>query len=117
MKLILSAHNVQDSEAIEAHIQARLDKFSHYEPEAIEARVLIEHDTTKAPDHAFKCAMRLAVPGPDLFAEESREDLYVAIDTVSKKIEQQIRTRHSKRISKNHSEAARLKEERQNENL
>lgn len=117
MKLILSAHNVQDSEAIETHIQERLDKFAHYDPEAIEARVLIEHDTTKAPDKAFKCAIRVSVPGPDLFAEESRDDLYAAIDVASKKIEQQIRTRHSKKIAKSHSEAAKLKQELQDENL
>ena len=41
--------------------------------------------------------MRLAVRGPDLFAEDRESDLYAAIDCVTKKIEQQIRKRHSKR--------------------
>ena len=56
----------------------------------------LDHDSTKAPERQFKCSMRLAVPGPDLFAEDSEADLYSAIDLVSKKIEQQIRKRHGK---------------------
>lgn len=89
----------------------------HHDPRAIEARVLIEHDTTRSPEKAFKCAMRIAVPGPDLFAEDSESNLYAAIDLVAKKIDQQMRTRHSKQISRNHSDAARLKQERQDSEL
>ncbi len=117
MKLVLSAHNVQSSEAIEKHIQEKIDKLEHHDPRAIEARVTIEHDTTKSPEKAFRCSMRIAVPGPDLFAEDSENDLYAAIDLVTKKIDQQMRTRHNRQISKNHSEAARLKQERQDEGL
>lgn len=117
MKLVLSAHNVPTSEAIERHIQEKIDKLEHHDPRAIEARVLIEHDTTRSPEKAFKCAMRIAVPGPDLFAEDSESNLYAAIDLVAKKIDQQMRTRHNKQISRNHSDAARLKQERQDSEL
>lgn len=117
MKLILSAHNVQSSEAIERHIQEKIDKLEQHDPRAIEARVTIEHDATRAPEKAFKCAMRIAVAGPDLYAEDSEDNLYAAIDLVTKKIDQQMRTRHNKQISKSHSEAARLKKERQDAGL
>ena len=56
---------------------------------------------------------RLAVPGPDLFAEDWERDLYAAIDLVTKKIEQQIRTRHNKYKARKHTEAARTKRRRQ----
>jgi putative sigma-54 modulation protein len=54
------------------------------------------------------------VRGPDLFAEDAESDLYAAIDKVSKKIEQQIRKRHSKWKSRKHKVAARGKQTRQN---
>jgi len=57
------------------------------------------------------------VPGPDLFAEESETDLYAAIDMVMKKIEQQIRKRHSKRKARKHTDAALLKKKRQDGEL
>jgi putative sigma-54 modulation protein len=112
MKLILSTHNVTLTKSIEDHILAKIDKLEHFDRWTIDARVTIEHDDTRDPAKAFGCSMRIGVRGPDLFAEDHEADLYAAIDAVSKKIEQQIRKRHSKHKAKKHTEAARSKERR-----
>ncbi len=117
MKLILSTHNVTLTKAIEQHILSRIDKLEHFDRFAVNARVTLEHDHTKAPDKQFSCSLRLAVRGPDLFAEDSESDLYAAIDLVSKKIEQQIRKRHNKTKARRHTDAARNKLRRQEANL
>jgi putative sigma-54 modulation protein len=106
MKLILSTHNVTLTKAIEEHVLNCIDKLDHLDRFAINARVTLEHDNAKAVDKQFSCSMRLVVPGPDLFAEDSESDLYAAIDLVTKKIEQQIRKRHSKYKARNHTEAS-----------
>lgn len=113
MKLILSAHNITLTKAIEDHITMKLDKLDHLDPYAIDARVTLEHDTSKATDRKFKAAVRLEEPGPDLYAEDWEIDLYAAIDLAFKKIEQQIRKRRSKFKARNHSEAAKGKRKRQ----
>jgi putative sigma-54 modulation protein len=113
MKLILSTHNVTLTKAIEDHILARLDQLSHLDRFALDARVILEHDTSKATDRQFKCSIRLRMPGPDLFAEDTESDLYPAIDLVAKKIEQQIRKRHNKYKARKHGEAAQSKRRRQ----
>ena len=64
MKFILSTHNVTLTKAIEDHILARIWQLEHFDRFAIDARVILEHDTTKASDRQFKCSMRLAMPGP-----------------------------------------------------
>ncbi len=115
MKLILSAHNIKVSEAIENHIVDKVQKLEHLHRYAIDARVVIEHDTSKPSERKFKCSMRLAVPGPDLFAEDYEGDLYSAIDVVAKKVEQQIRKRHSKYKARKHKQAARGKKKRQDQ--
>ena len=112
MKLILSTHNVTLTKAIEDHIVSRINKLDHFDRFAIDARVTLEHDHRKAPEKQFNCSMRLAVPGPDLFAEDAERDLYAAIDVVTKKIEQQIRKRHTKRKTHKHKDAAKLKNAR-----
>jgi ribosomal subunit interface protein len=61
--------------------------------------------------------MRLAVPGPDLFAEDTEGDLYSAIDLVTKKIEQQIRKRQNKYKARKHTDASRTKRIRQEAQL
>jgi putative sigma-54 modulation protein len=113
MKLILTTHNVTLTKAIEEHILTRIDKLEHIDRFAINARVSLDHDDTKAPDRQFKCSMRLSVPGPDLFAEDAEVDLYTAIDVVTKKIEQQIRKRHNKHKARKHTLASRTKRRRQ----
>ena len=113
MKFILSTQNVTLTKAIEEHILLRIDQLEHLDRFAIDVRVILEHDTTKAKDSKFKCSMRLAMPGPDLYAEDSETDLYAAIDLVAKKIEQQIRKRHNKYKARKHTEAAAGKRKRQ----
>ena len=109
MKLILIPHNVTLTEAIEKHVIGKLEKLDHLNQRAIDARVLLEHDHKRVPEKAFSCSMRLSVRGPDLFAQDREEDLYKAIDLVSKKIEQQIRKRHNKVKARHHSEASKTK--------
>ncbi len=109
MKLILSTHNVTLTKAIEDHLITRIEKLEHFDRYAVSARVTLEHDHTRATDKQFKCSMRLAVPGPDLFAEDSENDLYAAIDLVTKKIEQQLRKRHNKYKARKHTAEARAK--------
>ena len=113
MKFILSTHNLTLTQAIEEHILTRIDKLEHLYRRAFEARVIIEHDRTRAPDKAFKCSIRLGVRGKDLYAEDVEADLYAAIDLVAKKIEQQVRKAQSKVKARKHTEAASLKRKRQ----
>ncbi len=109
MKLILSTHNVTLTKAIEDHIVARIEKLEHFEQRVVDARVTLEHDKTRVPEKQFSCSMRLGVRGPDLFAKDVESDLYAAIDAVTKKIEQQIRRRHSKFKTVKHKVGAKLK--------
>ena len=117
MKLILSAHNLTLTKAIEDHILARIDKLEHLDRYAIDARVGLEHDNRKPTERQFKCSIRLAVPGPDLYAEDYESDLYTAIDLVAKKIEQQIRKRQGKFIARKQNQAAMSKRKRQESTL
>jgi len=117
MNMILSTHDVTLTKAIEEHIISRITKLEHLDRFAINARVTLEHDQTKAPERQFSCSMRLSLPGPDLFAEDVESDLYAAIDLVSKKIEQQIRKRHNKFKARKHKVAARVKRTRQDKEL
>jgi putative sigma-54 modulation protein len=113
MNLILSTHNLTLTKAIEDHLMTRINKLDHLNQYATNVRVTLEHDQTKAADRQFACAMRIALPGPDLFAEDVESDLYAAIDVVAKKIEQQLRKRHNKRKARKHKVAARTKRRRQ----
>ena len=110
MKLILIPHSVTLTKAIEDHVVAKLEKVDHMDQRAIDARVILEHDHRRLPAKQFCCSVRLSVRGPDLFAEDRDQDLYAAIDKVMKKIEGQIRKRHSKAKARHHTMASRTKQ-------
>jgi putative sigma-54 modulation protein len=113
MKLVLTTHNLTLTKAIEDHLITRLEKLDHLDHRAIDARVTLELDHKRAPERQFNCSIRLAMPGPDLFAEDSERDLYAAMDLVVKKVEQQIRKRHSKHKARKHTDASAQKRRRQ----
>lgn len=117
MKLILSTHNLSLTKGIEDHVMSRITKLEHQDRYAVDVRVTLEHDNSKPTDNQFKCSMRLSMPGPDIYAEDYENDLYAAIDLVTKKVQQQIRKRHSKHKARKHSEASRTKRKRQDKDL
>jgi putative sigma-54 modulation protein len=112
MKFILSTHNVTLTKSIEDHILARIEKLEHLDRFVTSARVTLEHNHLKGPEGQFSCSIRLAVPGPDLFAEDCESDLYAAMDLVTKKVEQQLRKRHNKYKARKHDMGFRDKEAR-----
>jgi len=113
MKLIISTHNLTLTQAIEDHVMEKVEKLDRLDQRAVDVRVTLEHDHKRIPEKQFSCSLRLAVRGPDLFAEDRQSDLYSAIDMVAKKIEQQIRKRHNKHKARKHKQAARTKLKRQ----
>jgi putative sigma-54 modulation protein len=117
MKLIISPHNLKLTKGIEDHLVDRIEKLAHLDDRAIDTRVTLEHDTSKPTDRRFKCSIRLAVRGPDLYAEHYDSDLYAAIDVVAKKVEQLIRKRHNKVKARKHTVGAHVKRKRQEEAL
>ena len=113
MKVILDSHNVEVTEAIKEHVSVCVDKLEHMNGRALEARVNLERDHVGLPENKFKCTMHIYFKGTDIFAEDHENDLYAAIDLVTKKVQQQLRKRHNKIITRHHAVAARAKRERQ----
>jgi len=75
------------------------DKMGHLENQTeqiIAAHVVLLHDETKKKKHIVK--VHLAVPGPDVHAEDAEDDLYVAIDKVVDKLSRQLRKRKTRLI-------------------
>lgn len=75
------------------------DKMGHLEKQTeqiIAAHVVLLHDETKKKRFIVK--VHLAVPGPDVHAEDAEDELYGAIDKVVDKLSRQLRKRKTKMI-------------------
>lgn len=94
MQIHLSPRHLTLTAAIHGYVA---EKISHIEPLAdniMAAHVVLVHDETKTKRHTVK--VHLAMPGPDIHAEDTEDDLYAAIDKVVDKLSMQLRKRKTK---------------------
>jgi putative sigma-54 modulation protein len=103
MQLHLSPRHVRLTAAIHRHVADKIEHLEEYAHEIVGAHVVLIHDETAKPADAYTIKVHLAVPGPDIHAEESAQDLYAAIDLVVDKLARQLRKRKTKLTDKRRS--------------
>jgi putative sigma-54 modulation protein len=75
------------------------DKVLHLEEfcdSILAAHVVLLFDEHKSKKKDYQVKIHLALPGPDLHAEDAEDDLYSAIDLTVHKLVQQLRKRKTK---------------------
>ena len=109
MKMVLSAHKVTLTDGLKDHVRQCVEKLEHQDTHALAAFVNLERDHKGIPKNKFNCTMKVSLPGQTLIARDSKDELYAAIDLVTKKVQAQLRKRHSKFKALNHKVAASAK--------
>ena len=64
--------------------------------DVVAAHVVLMHRENKEPEKAYTVKLHLALPGPDIHAEDSQATLFAAIDNVQAKAVQQLRKRKTR---------------------
>ncbi|MEI6337216.1 MAG: ribosome-associated translation inhibitor RaiA [Verrucomicrobiota bacterium] len=97
MQIHLSPRHLTLTAAIHAFVAEKIAHLEQITDDILAAHVVLLHDETKTQKHIVK--VHLAVPGPDIHAEDAEDDLYAAIDKVVAKLSQQLRKRKTKLAS------------------
>jgi putative sigma-54 modulation protein len=105
MQLHLSPRHVRLTAAIHRHVADKIEHLEAHTPEIVAAHVVLIHDETAKPADAFSVKVHLAVPGPDIHAEASAQDLYGALDVVIGKLTHLLSKRKTKRTDRRRSKA------------
>lgn len=113
MQIHISPRDIKMTSALHAYVAEKIGHLEHYMENIVGAHVAIVHDQTKANKHAFVVKVHLAVPGPDLHAEDHGHDLYAAIDLVTTKLASQLRKRKTVLTKKKVSLSRQSKSKRQ----
>ncbi|PTX92776.1 ribosome-associated translation inhibitor RaiA [Verrucomicrobia bacterium LW23] len=116
MQIHISPRHVKLTAAIHSYAADKIGHLEHFDSDIIGAHIAIWHDEGKAK-HAFVIKVHLALPGPDLHAEDRGHDLYQAIDLVTEKLAEQLRHRKSKLTRGNREASRKEKEKRQTAEL
>ena len=100
MQLHLSPRHVRLSAAINSQVAEKIGHLEEHTPDIVAAHVVLIHDAAARPTDAFTVKVHLAIPGPDIHAEESAAELYAALELVVDKLARQLRKRTTRRTDK-----------------
>jgi putative sigma-54 modulation protein len=112
MQIHLSPRHLKLTAAIHSYVAEKVSHFEELSGEVLAAHIVLFHDERKDPKKTYTVKIHLAVPGPDIHAEDSEKDLYEAIDKVTDKVAQQLRKRKTRRKDKRKHDLQRAAERR-----
>lgn len=90
MELQIASKNMEISPAVRNYVQKKIGKLAHYLPNITEAKVDINEESTKSPQHRFTVQVTLNSKGILLRGEERGERVRIAVDAVAEVLARQI---------------------------
>lgn len=105
MQIHLSPRHLKLTAAIHRHCADKVGHLEELTDEIVAAHVVLMHDEAAKTKKRHTVKVHLAIPGPDIHAEESAEDLYAALDLVISKVARQLRKRKTRLTDKRRSKA------------
>ena len=95
MHLVIRGHHLTVTAALEEKIKTQFDKITKHLDQVSSLQVILqkdhriaEHSHKGEDNHSAEVILRL--PGKELFAQASADDMYKAIDAVSEKLRRQL---------------------------
>lgn len=108
MQIHLSPRHMSLTAAIHSYVCEKVTHLEEMTPSLIAAHIVLLHDETKKKRYVVK--VHLALPGPDIHAEDAEDDLYAAIDLTMGKLAQQLRKNKTKRSEAKKHKSRTIKE-------
>jgi ribosome hibernation promoting factor len=100
MDILVQAEGVTVTEAIKNAVDEKIGRVEHYAPRAVRARVNLRKVSAHPSPSQFTVRVLVEIPGADLSAEESSDNVISALDVVEGKIEQRLRKRKTQYLAK-----------------
>ena len=91
MHIIVTGHHLEVTESLKAHVDAKFAKLARHFDNVTDVHVILSVEKL-----VQKAEATLQLSGAKLFAEDSQEDMYIAIDHLVDKLDRQI-TKHKEK--------------------
>jgi putative sigma-54 modulation protein len=93
MQIHLTPQHLQLTASIHQAVAGQISSLEDLGTQIVGAHVVLlaDHGATPTKRHTVK--IHLAIPGPDIYAEDSEADLYIALERATDKVARQLRKR------------------------
>ena len=98
MQVQVSGHHIEVTPPLRAYITEKLNKISRHFDHAISAQAVLS--VAKLEQHA-EAKINIGIRGKTIFAQETSEDMYAAIDGLIDKLDRQV-LRHKDKLTDHH---------------
>jgi putative sigma-54 modulation protein len=105
MNLTISGHHLEVTPALREYVRTKMDRVLRHFDQVVDVTVLLTVENLKEKERRKKAEVTVHVKGKDLFAEQSHEDLYAAIDQLMDKLDRQV-VRYKDKLQDHHHEAS-----------
>ena len=96
MQVSITGHHVEVTEALKAHVEDKISKLKRHFDHVTDIHVILTVEKL-----AQKAEATVQISGAKLFAEDTQENMYVAIDNMVDKLDRQI-IKHKEKITSHH---------------
>ena len=96
MQINLSGHHVDITPAIRQHVETKFEKLERHFDHMTSIHVIL---TVEKDRH--KAEAKIHVSGADLYADEENENMYAAIDSLTDKLDRQVK-KHKEKLTDHH---------------
>jgi putative sigma-54 modulation protein len=107
MQIHLSPRHLPLTASIHQAVAIQIGQLEELGTDIVGAHVVLMKNETAKPETRFTVKVHLAVAGPDIHAEDSQSDLYVAMERVTDKLARQLRKRKTALTDKRRSTSQR----------
>jgi len=93
MQLSLSGHHVEITDAIREYTNSKFDKIKRHFDKVIDVHVILTVEKAEQ-----KAEATIQLNGSKIFAEDTQENMYAAIDSLVDKLDRQVR-KHKEKLT------------------
>jgi putative sigma-54 modulation protein len=95
MQVSVTGHHVEITDSLRNHVEEKISKLKRHFDNVVDVHVILTVEK-----HVQKAEATVQISGATLFAEDSQDDMYTAIDNMVDKLDRQI-IKHKEKL-KNH---------------
>ncbi|MEY5027546.1 MAG: ribosome-associated translation inhibitor RaiA [Verrucomicrobiota bacterium] len=114
MQIHITPRHLRLTAAIHQAAASQVSLLEDMGADILGAHVVLMHDEVAKPKDRYTVKVHLAVSGPDIHAEQSAEDLYIALEQTIDKLARQLRKRKTAMKDKRRSKVQRATERAKN---
>ena len=85
MQISVTGHHIEVTESLKAHVESKFQKLERHFDNVTDVHVILTVEKLNQ-----KAEATVQISGAKLFAEDTQEDMYVAIDNLVDKLDRQI---------------------------